>query len=105
GVNKWDLVKKETNTMRDFEDDIRQKLGFVNYAPMLFMSVKNNVRVNNLFDLLEIVVNNYDLRISTGVLNNVISDAILRNPTQTDKGVSLKIFYVSQVAAKDRKSV
>lgn len=102
-VNKWDLIKKETNTMRDFEDEIRQKLGFVNYAPVLFMSVKNNVRVSNLFDLLELVSNNYATRISTGVFNNVISDAVLRTPTPTDKGVSLKIYYASQVATKPPK--
>ncbi len=78
-VNKWDIVEKETNTSRDMERDIRNKLGFVPYAPIVFISAKTGKRVNRLFELLKIVNNNYSLRISTGVLNDIINEAVILN--------------------------
>ena len=104
-VNKWDIVEKETNTSRDMERDIRNKLGFVPYASIIFISAKTGKRVNGLFELLKIVNNNYSLRISTGVLNDIINEAVILNQPPSDKGNRLKIFYGTQVATRPPKFV
>lgn len=95
-VNKWDLVEKETNTARQFEKEVREELPFLSYAPILFVSVATGQRMNRLFPLIETVLQNYRMRISTGVLNEIINDAILYNPPPTDKGERLKIYYMTQ---------
>lgn len=102
-VNKWDLVEKENNTMKDMEKDIRNKLGFALYAPVIFISVFKNQRINSLLDMIEIVDNNYHTRISTGVLNSILQDAIMLNQTPQDKGKRLKIYYISQVGTAPPK--
>jgi len=102
-VNKWDLVEKENNTMKDMEKDIRNKLGFALYAPVIFISVLKNQRINSLLDMIEIVDNNYHTRISTGVLNSILQDAIMLNQTPQDKGKRLKIYYISQVGTAPPK--
>ncbi|NMA86128.1 MAG: ribosome biogenesis GTPase Der [Tissierellia bacterium] len=104
-VNKWDIVEKETNTSRDMERDIRNKLGFVPYAPIVFISAKTGKRVNRLFELLKIVNNNYSLRISTGVLNDIINEAVILNQPPSDKGNRLKIYYGTQVGTRPPKFV
>lgn len=96
-VNKWDIVEKDTNTMKNMEADIRNKLGFALYAPIVFISVLKNQRIDTLLDMIEIVDNNYHTRISTGVLNNILQDAIMLNQPPQDKGKRLKIYYMSQV--------
>ncbi|MDD7306357.1 MAG: ribosome biogenesis GTPase Der [Peptoniphilaceae bacterium] len=96
-VNKWDLVEKDTNTMKQMEDDIRNTLSFATYAPIVFISVKDNKRIDSLLETLELVNNNYNTRIKTGVLNTILADAIMMSPTPQDKGRRLKIFYISQV--------
>lgn len=95
-VNKWDIVEKDTNTMKNMEADIRNKLGFALYAPIVFISVLKNQRIDTLLDMIEIVDNNYHTRISTGVLNNILQDAIMLNQPPQDKGKRLKIYYMSQ---------
>lgn len=102
-VNKWDIVEKETNTMRNMEADIRDTLSFAPYAPVVFMSVLKNQRIDSLLDMIEIVDNNYNTRISTGVLNNILQDAIMFNQPPQDKGKRLKIYYMSQVATAPPK--
>lgn len=104
-VNKWDLIGKDDKTMRNFEKDIRNQLSFLSYAPIVFISVKDRLRINKLFDYIKIVDNNYSLRISTSVLNDIVTDAVLHNPPPTDKGVRLKIFYLSQVGTRPPKFV
>lgn len=104
-VNKWDIVEKETNTSRDMERDIRNKLGFVPYAPIIFISAKTGRRVSRLFELLKVINNNYDLRISTGVLNDIINEAVILNQPPSDKGNRLKIYYGTQVATRPPKFV
>ena len=96
-VNKWDLVVKDTFTMANMEKDIRDKLSFAQYAPIVFISVKENKRIDTLLDMIEVVDNNYKTRIKTGVLNTILQDAILLNPPPQDKGKRLKIYYMSQV--------
>ena len=102
-VNKWDIVEKETGTYLKFEKDIRNKLGFVSYAPIVFISAKTGKRVNKLFELLKVINNNYNLRISTGVLNDIINEAVILNQPPSDKGVRLKIYYATQVAVRPPK--
>lgn len=102
-VNKWDIVEKETNTMRDMEAEIRNKLGFALYAPVIFISVLKNQRIDNLLDTIEAVDSNYHTRISTGVLNNILQDAIMLNQPPQDKGKRLKIYYMSQVGVAPPK--
>lgn len=102
-VNKWDIVEKDTNTMKNMEADIRNKLGFALYAPIVFISVLKNQRIDTLLDMIEIVDNNYHTRISTGVLNNILQDAIMLNQAPQDKGKRLKIYYMSQVGTAPPK--
>ena len=102
-VNKWDIVEKETHTMKNMEADIRNKLGFALYAPIVFISVLKNQRIDTLLDMIEIVDNNYHTRISTGVLNNILQDAIMLNQPPQDKGKRLKIYYMSQVGTAPPK--
>lgn len=104
-VNKWDLVHKETNTMRDFEMEIKQKLAFIDYAPVTFISAKTGARIDKLFEMINAVSNNYNMRISTGVLNDIINEAVSINQPPSDKGVRLKIYYGTQVAVAPPKFV
>lgn len=96
-VNKWDLVEKETNTMRDFELDLRQGLQFLSYAPIIFISALTGQRVHALLDLAMEVNEARHMRLSTGKVNEIIQDATAMNQPPSDKGVRLKIFYGSQV--------
>nr|WP_276938390.1 ribosome biogenesis GTPase Der [Helcococcus sueciensis] len=102
-VNKWDLIEKETNTMRDFEADIRNKITFTLYAPVVFISVKDKQRIDKLFDLIDEVDENYSFRVPTGLLNTMLRDAMLINPPKTKKGKRLKIYYMSQVTTRPPK--
>ncbi|WEG74266.1 ribosome biogenesis GTPase Der [Vagococcus intermedius] len=99
-VNKWDAIEKETNTMKEFEEDIRKEFKYLDYAPILFVSAKTKQRLHQLPDMIEKVSMNQNLRIPSSVLNDVIMDAVAINPTPTDKGRRLKIFYATQVAVK-----
>lgn len=99
-VNKWDTLKKETNTMRDFEEKIRDEFQYLDYAPIIFVSAVTKQRLNKLPELIERVSMNQNLRIPSALLNDVVMDAIAINPTPTDKGKRLKVFYATQVAIK-----
>lgn len=99
-VNKWDTVEKETNTMRDFEEEIRDEFQYLDYAPIIFVSAVTKQRLNKLPELIETVSMNQNLRIPSALLNDVVMDAIAINPTPTDKGKRLKVFYATQVAIK-----
>ncbi len=99
-VNKWDLVKKETDTQRNFEWAIRDRLQFMSYAPIIFISALTGRRVLELLQLVRQVNEARNMRISTGRLNQVIQDAVAMNQPPSDKGVRLKIYYGSQVQVK-----
>ncbi|BAL62124.1 ribosome biogenesis GTPase Der [Melissococcus plutonius] len=99
-VNKWDAVEKETNTLHEFEEEIRNEFQYLDYAPILFVSAKTKQRLNKLPALIEEVSMGQNLRIPSSLLNDVIMDAVAMNPTPTDKGKRLKIFYATQVAVK-----
>lgn len=104
-VNKWDLIEKENKTHREYEKQIRESLGFILYAPIIFVSAKTGQRVDKLLELVNVVFENYNLRISTGVLNDIVNRAVIMNQPPSDKGKRCKIFYASQVSTKPPKFV
>ena len=99
-VNKWDLVDKDDKTMDRLTADIRRDLGFMTYAPILFISALTGQRVEKLFELIVAVSNQASLRITTGMLNNVLADAQTRVQPPSDKGRRLKIYYMTQVGIR-----
>ena len=99
-VNKWDLVEKETNTMKKFREDIDAELGFMSYAPSLFISALTGQRVNQVMGLAKVVAENRAIRVPTGQLNTIITDATMMKQPPSDKGKRLKIYYVTQVGVK-----
>ena len=92
-VNKWDLYEKQTGTTEEYKRSIRTKLAFIDYAPIVFVSAKTGQRVGRILDLVDKVAANAALRVTTGVLNDVIGEATLINQPPSDKGKRLKIFY------------
>ncbi|MGB3160269.1 ribosome biogenesis GTPase Der [Carnobacterium sp.] len=99
-VNKWDTLEKDNNTVKDFERDIRSEFAYLSYAPIVFVSAVTKQRLNKLPEMIKRVSENQRLRIQSSVLNDVILDAVAMNPTPTDKGKRLRIFYATQVAIK-----
>ena len=99
-VNKWDAVVKDDKTMKKFTTDIRENFLFLDYAPVAFVSAKTKQRVQSLFAKIVQISENHSLRIQSSVLNEVIEDAVARNPAPSDKGRRLRIYYVTQVAVK-----
>lgn len=99
-VNKWDLVAKETNTMRDYELAIYEGLPFLRYAPIVFISALTGQRVHRLLDMANTVNEARNMRIPTGRFNQILQDAVAMNQPPSDKGVPLKIYYGSQVQVK-----
>ena len=99
-VNKWDEYEKETGTLEKYKKEIYNKLSYLSYAPIIFISAKTGQRVNKLFDLINFVAEQNALRVSTSVLNQVINEAIAIVQPPTDKGKRLKIFYATQASTK-----
>ncbi|MBR6034041.1 MAG: ribosome biogenesis GTPase Der [Clostridia bacterium] len=99
-VNKWDEVEKETGTLEKYQKDVYNKLSYLTYAPIIFISAKTGQRVDKLFDMIINVANQNAMRISTSVLNDVINEAIAVVQPPTDKGKRLKIFYGTQASTK-----
>lgn len=99
-VNKWDLIEKETNTMKEFQKEISRELTFMSYAPTIFISVLHKQRLNNVIDMVKYVSEKRALRVPTGQLNSLIADAVMMKQPPSDKGRQLKIYYASQVGVK-----
>jgi GTP-binding protein len=99
-VNKWDLIEKENSTVKQFTDKIRTALSYMPYAPIIFVSAKTGQRVVKLFEHINYVNEQASLRISTGMLNDVLTDATSRVQPPTDKGKRLKIYYITQTSVK-----
>ncbi|MEG0291624.1 MAG: ribosome biogenesis GTPase Der [Anaerovoracaceae bacterium] len=99
-VNKWDLIEKETNTMKKYKEVIARELTFMSYASSIFISVKEKQRVMNVIHMAKSVAENRALRVPTGQLNSLISDAIMMKQPPSDKGRRLKIYYATQVGIK-----
>lgn len=99
-VNKWDAVEKNNNTVKEYTHKIRSVLSFLPYAEIVFISAQTGQRLPRLFEILEMVIQNHALRIATGVLNDILTEAVAMQQPPTDKGKRLKIFYMTQVSVK-----
>lgn len=99
-VNKWDAIEKTDKTMSNYRKKLENNFSFMSYVPVIFISAKTGQRIENLFEMITAVSNANAMRISTGVLNDVLAEAIIRVQPPTDKGKRLKIFYITQVSAK-----
>ena len=99
-VNKWDEIEKDNHTTQEFEKDIRNKLPFMSYAPIIFISAKTGQRVNKLYEMINKVANQNAMRISTAMLNEVINEAIAIVQPPSAKGKRLKIMYATQASTK-----
>lgn len=99
-VNKWDLIEKETNTMRDFRREIEAELLFASYAPIIFTSVREKVRLDEVMRVATNIANIRAVRVPTGQLNSLIADAMMMKQPPSDKGKRLKIYYAAQVGIK-----
>ncbi len=99
-VNKWDLVEKETGTLEKMRKDVMRDLSFMSYAPIVFISALTGQRTEKLFELINYVNDQSCMRITTGMLNNVLADAQIRVQPPTDKGRRLKIYYMTQTGIK-----
>ena len=99
-VNKWDAVDKDGKTMNKMTDDVRRDLSYMTYAPVVFLSALTGARVDKLFDTINAVAEQWAMRISTGLLNQVLADATTRVQPPTDKGRRLKVFYMTQVGVR-----
>ena len=99
-VNKWDEYEKDTNSTEKYKKEIYNKLSYLSYAPIIFISAKTGQRVNKLFELINMVANQNAMRVSTSVLNQVLNEAIAIVQPPTDKGKRLKIYYMTQASTK-----
>lgn len=97
-VNKWDAIEKDTNSTKEYSAKIRQTLSYMPYAEILFVSAETGQRLPKLFDAIELVLTNQNRRIQTGILNQIMTEAVALNSPPTDKGKRLKLFYMTQVA-------
>ncbi len=99
-VNKWDLIEKDNNTFNDFTKTVRNELAFMTYAPILFVSALTGQRVTKVMEMVDFVSNQHAMRVPTGTLNDILSQAILMNQPPSDKGKRLKIYYMTQASVK-----
>lgn len=99
-VNKWDLIEKETGTLEEYRNIVHEKLGFMLYTPVLFISAKTGQRVDKTYELIKFVADQAALRISTGVLNDLLNEATAMVQPPSDKGKKLKIYYMTQASVK-----
>ena len=99
-VNKWDLVEKNNKTLNKYTARIREVLSFMPYAEITFISAMTGQRLQKLFDLIDIVAENHAMRISTGVLNEIMAQAVALQQPPSDKGKRLKLYYMTQTGVK-----
>lgn len=99
-VNKWDAIEKNDKTMREYESKVRQVLSFMPYAEIMYVSAKSGQRLPKLFEKIDMVIQNQNLRVATGVLNEIMMEAVAMQQPPSDKGKRLKLFYITQVAVK-----
>jgi GTPase len=99
-VNKWDAVEKDEKTMNKWEQNIRDHFQFLDYAPIIFLSAKTKKRIHTLLPVINKASENHAMRVQSSVLNEVVMDAVAMNPTPTDNGKRLRIYYATQVAVK-----
>lgn len=99
-INKWDLITKDNKTIYKFTDKVRQTLSFMNYAEIIFISAETGQRLPKLFTMIDTVIENHSLRVQTGVLNEILTEAMAMKQPPSDKGKRLRIYYITQVSVK-----
>ena len=99
-VNKWDAIEKDDKTIYRHTEKIRQILSFMPYAEIIFISAKSGQRLNKIFELIDVVIANNSMRVATGVLNEIVTEAVAMQQPPSDKGKRLKLYYTTQVAVK-----
>ncbi len=99
-VNKWDAIEKNDKTIYEYTNKIRQTLAFMSYAEILFISAKTGQRLNKLYELIDAIIESQNLRIPTGVLNEILTEAVAMQQPPSDKGKRLRIYYMTQVSVK-----
>lgn len=99
-TNKWDLIEKNDKTIYEFSSKIREVLSYMSYAELIFISAQTGQRLNKLFDLIDVVIQNHSLRVATGVLNEIMSEAVALQQPPSDKGKRLRLYYITQVSVK-----
>ena len=99
-VNKWDAIEKNDKTVKEYEQKIRMVLSFMPYVEIMYVSAKTGQRLPKLFDMIDMVIENQTLRIATGVLNEIMTEAVALQQPPSDKGKRLKLYYITQVAVK-----
>lgn len=99
-VNKWDAIEKNNKSVNEFTQKIHQVLSFMNYAEITFISAKSGQRLPKLYELIDEVYENHSMRVQTGVLNEIMADAVAMQQPPTDKGKRLRLYYITQVAVK-----
>lgn len=99
-VNKWDAIEKDDKTIYKFTNKVREVLAYMPYAEMLFISAKTGQRLPKIFDMIDVVLENRTLRIQTGILNEIVTEAVALQQPPSDRGRRLKIYYVTQVSVK-----
>lgn len=99
-VNKWDAIEKNDKTMREYEGKIKNVLSYMPYAEIMYISAKTGQRIHKLFEMIDMVIENQSLRIATGVLNEIMTEAVAMQQPPSDKGKRLKLYYITQVSVK-----
>lgn len=99
-VNKWDAIEKNDRTMREYESRIRQVISYMPYAEIMYVSAVTGQRLNRLYDMIDMVIANQTMRIATGVLNEIMTEAVAMQQPPSDKGKRLKLYYITQVSVK-----
>jgi GTP-binding protein len=99
-VNKWDLIEKDNKTVNEFTKKIRSTLSFMSYAEIIFISAETGQRLVKLYEMIDIVNENHSMRVATGVLNEIMAQAVVMQQPPSDKGKMLKLYYITQVAVK-----
>ena len=99
-VNKWDAIEKNDKTMKEYEGKIRQVLSYMPYAEIMFVSALTGQRLVKLFDMVDTIIENQTMRVQTGVLNEIMTEAVAMQQPPSDKGKRLRLYYITQVAVK-----
>ena len=99
-VNKWDAIEKDDKTIYRHTERIRDILSFMPYAEIIFISAKSGQRLNKIFETIDVVIENNSMRVATGVLNEIVTEAVAMQQPPSDKGKRLRIYYTTQVSVK-----
>lgn len=99
-VNKWDAIEKNDRTMREYESRVRQVISYMPYAEIMYVSAVTGQRLNRLYDMIDMIIANQTMRIATGVLNEIMTEAVAMQQPPSDKGKRLKLYYITQVSVK-----